>query len=355
MTTTTMPTTMRPSGAPAGSMRIVDATAPLWVGFGPAGWGDTVRDVRNDRPLTAADVITAAGLGWRVEQYPVEAIIPPTPGIEAPCRVAVPRVVANVRSDTRTVLGIVGEGYTPLQNTDAFALADALIDSGEAHWLGAGSTRRGARVHALMRLDREITIGGASGEDVLPLLVIRNGHDGGLAVTVSVAPFRLACLNGMIVPIDGATRTWKTRHTARIEERLGDARRTLQIAWRYYDALEQIGAQLLSQPICAAGFDRFLRLLVPNPPDDADQEGRRQRNAEQIRSEIRGIYRWTPDLQNIQGTAWGALQAVTAYHDHHARTRRTPGRPVGEARFERATEPAALKDRALALLSEVER
>ena len=146
MTTTTTPTiTPTPSSTPVGSMRIGDATAPLWVGFGPAGWGDTVRDVRNDRPSTAADVIAAAGLGWRVEQYPVEAIIPPAPGEEAPCRVAVPRVVANVRSDTRTVLGIVGDGYTPLQNADAFALADALIDSGEAHWLGAGSTRGGAR------------------------------------------------------------------------------------------------------------------------------------------------------------------------------------------------------------------
>jgi hypothetical protein len=35
-----------------------------------------------------------------------------------------------------------------------------------------------------MRLDREVKIGGAEGEDVLPLLCFRNGHDGGLAVTV---------------------------------------------------------------------------------------------------------------------------------------------------------------------------
>ena len=186
--------------------RIEDATAPLWVGFGPRGWGDVVRDVRNDRPATAGEVIRTAGLDWRVEQYPVEAVIPPAPGEEEPRRVGVPRMLANVRSDTGAVLGVVGDGYRPLQNGDAFALADALVDSGEAHWIGAGSTRGGARVHALMRLDREITIGGASGEDLLPLLLVRNGHDGGLAVTVSVAPFRLACLNGMIVPVEGAAR-----------------------------------------------------------------------------------------------------------------------------------------------------
>jgi hypothetical protein len=81
-----------------------------------------------------------------------------------------------------------------------------------------------------MRLDREIRIGGADGEDILPLLLLRNGHDGGLAVTVSVAPFRLACLNGMLVPVEGAARTWEARHTASLATRLADARRTLEIA-----------------------------------------------------------------------------------------------------------------------------
>ncbi len=202
-----------------------------------------------------------------------------------------------------------------------------------------------------MRLDREIRIGGADGEDVLPLLLLRNGHDGGLAVTVSVAPFRLACLNGMLLPVAGAARTWKARHTRGIADRLGDARRTLQIAWGYYDALEATGEQLLRTPISEPAFDRFLHRLVPLPTGEPDPGGRRVRNAEAVREALRTVYRTTPDLDPIRGTAWGVLQAVTAYHDHHARTRRTAGRTIAEARFERATEPAGLKDRALALLT----
>ncbi len=79
---------------------------------------------------------------------------------------------------------------------------------------------------------------------MLPLLCFRNGHDGGLAVTVSVAPFRLACLNGMLLPLADAQRTWKARHTVHVQARLADARRTLGIAWRYYDELEQLGGRL---------------------------------------------------------------------------------------------------------------
>ena len=299
---------------------------------------------------TAAEAIDAVGLGWHVTQHPVEAV---TDRDDEPARVRVPRMLANVRSDTGAVLGVVGEGYRPLQNRAAFAFADALIDSGEAHWLGAGSTRGGAHIHALMRLDRETRIGGAEGEDVLPLLLLRNGHDGGLAVTVGVAPFRLVCLNGMLLPIEGAARTWKARHTANIGTKLADARRSLAIAWRYFDGLEQLGARLIAERMSAPEFDRFRSRLVPLPePKPAETGGGRAvRNAEHVREAIRTTYLTTADLDHIRGTRWGALQAVTAYHDHHARIRRTAGRTPSEARFERATDAAPLKDRALELLA----
>ena len=205
-----------------------------------------------------------------------------------------------------------------------------------------------------MRLEREIRIGGAAGEDLLPLLCLRNGHDGGLAVTVSVAPFRLACLNGMLLPLANAERTWKARHTANIDARLADARRTLGIAWRYYDELEQVGGRLLRERLDAAEFERFLAQLVPLPPaqPDASGGGRAVDNVERVREAIRTAYRTSDDLANIRGTRWGALQAVAAYVDHRQPTRRTAGRTPAEARFERATEPQPLKDRALALLAE---
>jgi hypothetical protein len=158
---------------------ITEAKRPLWVGRTPATWGDVVRSVDPEEAHDAASMIAAAGLDWSVE-HEYQSL-----------RVPVPRHVANVRSDTRDVLGVVGEGYEPLQNASAFAFCDAITDSGRAHWIGAGATHGGARVHALMRLDREIRIAGAEGEDVLPLLCFRNGHDGGLAVTDSVVPFRL--------------------------------------------------------------------------------------------------------------------------------------------------------------------
>jgi phage/plasmid-like protein (TIGR03299 family) len=331
--------------------RIDDARAPRWLGSSPAAWGDVVRGIDPAAANSAGEMVAAAGLDWRVEQHPLEVAVE---GEYQSLRLPVPRHVANVRSDTRAVLGVVGEAYEPLQNRAAFAFCDAITDSGRAHWIGAGSTRGGARVHALMRLDREVRIGGAEGEDMLPLLCFRNGHDGGLAVTVSVAPFRLACLNGMLLPLAEAQRTWKARHTAKVEAKLADARRTLGIAWAYYDELEVLGGRLIREPLGAGEFERFLARLAPLPEQrpDCSDGGRAVRNVERVREAIRTAYRTAPDLDHVRGTRWGALQAVTAYIDHTQPTRQTAGRSHAEARFERATEPQPLKDRALELLTE---
>jgi len=158
----------------------------------------------------------------------------------------------------------------------------------------------------------------------------------------------------MLLPLADTQRTWKARHTANVEAKLADARRTLGIAWRYYDRLEELGAQMIGEQIGEGEFERFLARLVPlpEPKPDRSDGGRAVRNAGRVREAIRTAYRTAPDLDDIRGTRWSALQAVTAYVDHTQPTRQTAGRTHAEARFERATEPQPLKDRALELLSE---
>src|SRR5262249_8750375 len=151
------------------------------------------------------------------------------------------------------------------------------------------------------------------------------------------------------LPLEGTQRTWKARHTANVEAKLADARRTLGIAWRYYDELEALGGQLIAERMETGEFERFLARLVPLPEPRSDRTAgaRAVRNVGRVREAIRTAYRAAPDLDNVRGPRWGALQAVTAYVDHTQPTRQTAGRSHAEARFERATEPQPLKDRAV--------
>ena len=83
------------------SYAVSDAQRPLWVGQTPAVWGDVVRSIDPAQAQDAASMIAAAGLDWSVEQHPLEAVVERE---YHALRVPVPRHVANVRSDTRTVL-----------------------------------------------------------------------------------------------------------------------------------------------------------------------------------------------------------------------------------------------------------
>ena len=225
------------------------------------------------------------------------------------CASPVPTHVANVRSDTRRRCWASSATATSRSRTAPRSRSAMRSPTpGEAHWIGAGSTRGGARVHALMRLDREIRIGGAEGEDVLPLLCFRNGHDGGLAVTVSVAPFRLACLNGMLLPLPARAAHLEgpphREHRGEARRRPPHARDRLALLRRAGGdrraADRRSGWATASSSASSPGSCRS-----PSRRPTSTNGGRAVRNVERVREAIRTAYRTTPDLADIRGTALG--------------------------------------------------
>src|SRR5689334_622742 len=64
-------------------------------------------------------VIKEAGLDFNVSTEPLQ-----TKG-----GIIVPNFFATVRQDTKAVLGVVGNRYTPLQNSDAFKFIDSVVGS----------------------------------------------------------------------------------------------------------------------------------------------------------------------------------------------------------------------------------
>ena len=306
-----------------------------WIGrvFGP-------RLIRLQPGATADHALRAAGLDWNVIQRPLlvdhgHATTPVTSH------------VANLRDDYCTTLGIVGASYEPVHNRDALRVAEAIIDASGADWVGVAQTHGGARTHAVLRLPREVRIAGDEDEAILPLLHVRNAHDGSSALSVAVCPYRVVCSNGMALPLPGAERTWRVRHTANATSRIAEARRALGTTWRYLDRLDEIGQRLISAPLSDTEFEHFARSLLPVDRQASAPAGQR-RYARVMEQRIAlQTAREAPDARAIRGTRWGALQAVTRYASHSQPLR------AGSAdrTFTRATEPAALSARALHLLS----
>src|SRR5688572_25807664 len=73
--------------------------------------------------LTPAQAIEHAQLNWTVSLQPLQIRHGDFAGLPVPA-------MAVVRMDTSRVLGVVGERFVPVQNTDLVAVLDAMIENG---------------------------------------------------------------------------------------------------------------------------------------------------------------------------------------------------------------------------------
>lgn len=321
--------------------KIADARSPLYISGLGRGFAELRNLDPNEEGISTDTMLTRAGLDWDVEQLPVSY---------GKSREA-EGYVANARSDNGNLLGIVGSTYEPLSNRDGFAFADNIVQSGSGGWMTARELNGGSTVVALMKLNRDIKIGGLDSERVMPLIAFRNSHDGSGSVSVRMTPMRLACLNGMLLPVKGSVREWKARHTRSLTGRIEDARRALEISFTYYDELEELGNKLVAKKVNDRAFAKFLDRLIPYTPTmEEDPGGRPARNREQAINAITGYYNGE-NLGNVKGTAWGALQAVGEFADWERPVRNTGRSTADENRFVRVTQVSPIKDRALELLT----
>ena len=91
-----------------------------------------------DDCLTSKEAICAAGLDWKVESKPI---------FDADGNI-IPNFKANTRSSDKSILGIVSDKYTIVQNEDAFEFTDSLIAdrNNDVKYEVAGSLRNGKAV-----------------------------------------------------------------------------------------------------------------------------------------------------------------------------------------------------------------
>jgi len=86
-----------------------------------------------DAPQTAIEAITAAGLNWFVTKESLEAVVPVDGSYRA---IGVHDQYAIIRRRVEhgitrlDALGVVGKQYHPVQNHDAFAFFDRVVQSG---------------------------------------------------------------------------------------------------------------------------------------------------------------------------------------------------------------------------------
>lgn len=294
--------------------------------------------VRGDQPLTIEQVFEEIpDIGSPVKQYPVVAN-----GDKSE------KFIANVRECDNKILGVVGNRYRLVQNRDAFQFGADILDQTGAMIDSVGVVNGGSVVWFALKLDQEVVVAGRQDERLDTYLLIANGHDGKHAISASVVTLRLSCNNELAWAIKTAQRTFTIRHTSGLEGRLHEARKALNVAYKYTEEIAKIGERLIQQPI-GMSVDEFLSRVVRLPEDPSD---RQITIAENRRAAIHSTLMHAPDLAKIKDTRWGLLQAVSDWETHQSQNRSSAENTREQQRMSRLiSNNQPYSTRALAILS----
>lgn len=295
---------------PAEVESLMYARAVPWHGFG----------TKVDGLQTAADAIVSAGLAWPVEQKPlfVRDVTNPKGTIKK-----VDGKVANIRMSDGKVLGLVSPSYKVVQNVDAFAMADAIVESGEAKYETAGSLRGGKVVFLSMEIPKHVKVPGDDGEH-RPYLLVTNGHDGTMALRAMVTLIRVVCMNTLTAALGSHSAEIRLRHTSGVTERVEEAQRTLGLTYAYLDEFEQTAARMLLTKLGDKDVLRAITTLFPikdvNPAKLSAAELTRvlanEKNLTSQAAKVLRLYQTSDNIANVRGTGWGLYNAVAEGLDY---------------------------------------
>ena len=284
-----------------------------------------------DEAPTSADALRLAGLDWEVEQHNV---------MTADTGIVIPNCKANVRSSDGKVLGVVSDRYTIVQNHEAFSFTDNLI-GGEVRYETAGSLKEGRKIWLLAKMpDTEIV-----GDKVEPYLCFSNTHDGSGAIRVCMTPIRVVCNNTLNVALNGAQRSWSSRHVGNIDDKLHEAQRTLELAGQYMSELAKRADELANVKVTDDQIREILDEMFPIKETDTD---RTKRNHLAVKTDYM-VCLFAPDIAKFRNTAWGAVNAMSDYVSHRTPIRNTKN--YKENNWDRIMDGHAMMDQFCNLLA----
>jgi len=267
-----------------------------WHGLGVA--------IPNTKRLSVEEAIVAAGLNWKVELQGVYT------EDDKGVRQAIPEQYVTYRKIDKTVLGLVGKGYRPLQNIEAFRWFQPFLDSGEATLETAGSLKRGSKVWVLARIRRDPMVVGK--EDLMKhYILLSNSHDGSLAVRVGFTPIRVVCNNTLCLAHESkASKLLRVKHTARVLESLEEVRDVIDLAHREFAATVEQYRRLGSRQINTTDLVKYVRIVFGLREKKRTAAQERQ---EKIVSTVIQLFENGRGNRVAGRNYWGAYNAVNEY------------------------------------------
>ena len=259
-----------------------------------------------------------AGMNWSLEEAEVRFAAEAED--QYPVR-AFPGQKVLYRSDTKRPLAVVSKRYQVVQPREILEFYRDLTRYSGFELETAGVLRGGRKFWALARTGQGVALKGQ--DQVNGYLLLATACDGTLATTAKFTSVRVVCNNTLQIAVGDRTGAIKVPHRSafdadRVKSQLGIAVE----GWHGFVERMRI---LCETPVDLDSVDGVLRNLLTYPPA---QNGKVIVN-EQAVAKVRALYEGQgrgASLKTSKGTAFGLLNSITEFVDHHRRAQSTENR-----------------------------
>ena len=254
-----------------------------------------------------------AGMDWQIEESEVR-FITGSHGIGA--IEAFPENKVLYRSDTKAPLAVVSKRFQVVQPEEVLEFYRDLTQYNGFELETAGVLREGRKFWALARTGQSTTLKGR--DKVEGYLLLATACDGSLATTAQFTSVRVVCNNTLQIALGDNRGAVKVPHRSEFNADAVKQQLGLTVApWNRFVAKMK---DLVACPVDPDSVDGLLRRMLVY----SGQPGKAPVVNEQAVRSVRALYDGGgrgAQLASSRGTAWGLLNSVTEYVDHHRRAR----------------------------------
>ena len=254
-----------------------------------------------------------AGMDWQIEESEVR-FITGNHGIGA--IEAFPENKVLYRSDTKLPLAVVSKRFQVVQPEEVLEFYRDLTQYNGFELETAGVLREGRKFWALARTGQSTSLKGR--DKVEGYLLLATACDGTLATTAQFTSVRVVCNNTLKIALGESSGAVKVSHRSQFD--MDAVKRQLGITVSSWDGFVARMKALVECPVDPDSVEGLLRRVLTYQ----SQENKAMVVNEQALANVRSLYEGGGKgalLASSRGTAWGLLNSVTEYVDHHRRAR----------------------------------
>lgn len=254
-----------------------------------------------------------AGMDWTIEESEVRFI---TGSQTVGAIHSFPEQKVLYRSDTKRPLAVVSKRFQVVQPEEVLEFYRDLTEHAGFELETAGVLREGRKFWALARTGQSTTLKGK--DQVNGYLLLATACDGSLATTAQFTSVRVVCNNTLQIALGDNRGAVKVPH--RSEFNADVVKQQLGITVAPWNRFVSKMKDLVACPVDPDSVDGLLRRMLTYP----GQPGQAPVVNEQAMRSVRALYDGGgrgAQLASSRGTAWGLLNSVTEYVDHHRRAR----------------------------------